>query len=145
MTTVNQLLQIKGNDVWSVTPSTTTFEAVKLMADMNIGSLLVIENGDIVGIFSERDYARKVALLNRSSKTTPVGEIMSSPVVSVRPDQNLQKCMALMTDKRIRHLPVIDEDGELMGIISIGDVVKAVISEQEVIINHLQDYISGVS
>jgi CBS domain-containing protein len=115
------------------------------MADMNIGSLLVIEDGDIVGIFSERDYARKVALLNRSSKTTPVGEIMSSPVVSVRPDQNLQKCMALMTDKRIRHLPVIDDEGELMGIISIGDVVKAVISEQEVIINHLQDYISGVS
>ena len=145
MTTVNQLLQIKGNDVWSVTPSTTTFEAVKLMADMNIGSLLVIENDEIVGIFSERDYARKVALLNRSSKTTPVGEIMSSPVVSVRPDQNLQKCMALMTDKRIRHLPVIDENGELMGIISIGDVVKAVISEQEVIINHLQDYIAGVS
>ena len=145
MTTVNQLLQVKGNDVWSVTPSTTTFEAVKLMADMNIGSLLVIENDEIVGIFSERDYARKVALLNRSSKTTPVGEIMSSPVVSVRPDQNLQKCMALMTDKRIRHLPVIDENGELMGIISIGDVVKAVISEQEVIINHLQDYIAGVS
>ncbi len=145
MTTVNQLLQVKGNDVWSVPPNTTTFDAVKLMADMNIGSLLVIENGDIVGIFSERDYARKVALLNRSSKTTPVGEIMSSPVVSVRPDQNLQKCMALMTDKRIRHLPVIDEEGELMGIISIGDVVKAVISEQEVIINHLQDYISGVS
>lgn len=145
MTTVNQLLQIKGNDVWSVTPNTTTFDAVKLMADMNIGSLLVIENGDIVGIFSERDYARKVALLNRSSRTTPVGEIMSSPVVSVRPDQNLQKCMALMTDKRIRHLPVIDDEGELMGIISIGDVVKAVISEQEVIINHLQDYISGVS
>ena len=145
MTTVNQLLQAKGNDVWSVTPSTTTFDAVKLMADMNIGSLLVIENDDIVGIFSERAYARKVALLNRSSRTTPVGEIMSSPVVSVRPDQNLQKCMALMTDKRIRHLPVIDDAGELMGIISIGDVVKAVISEQEVIINHLQDYISGVS
>ncbi|HIE55835.1 MAG TPA: CBS domain-containing protein [Chromatiaceae bacterium] len=145
MTTVNQLLQVKGNDVWSVTPSTTIFEAIKLMADMNIGALLVIENDEIVGIFSERDYARKVALLNRSSKTTPVSEIMSSPVVSVRPDQNLQKCMALMTDKHIRHLPVIDEDGQLTGIISIGDVVKAVISEQEVIINHLQDYISGVS
>ncbi len=145
MTTVNQLLQAKGFDVWSVTPDTTTFEAIKLMADMNVGSLLVIDNGEIVGIVSERDYARKIALHDRSSKTTPVSEIMTAPVVSVRPDQNLQKCMALMTDKHIRHLPVINEDGELIGIISIGDVVKAVISEQEVVINHLQDYIAGVS
>ncbi len=145
MTTVNQLLQIKGYDVWSVAPDTTTFDAIKLMADMNVGSLLVIDNGEIAGIVSERDYARKIALHHRSSKTTPVKDIMTTPVVTVRPDQNLQKCMTLMTDKRIRHLPVVDENGELMGIISIGDVVKAVISEQEVIINHLQDYIAGVS
>lgn len=145
MTTVNQLLQMKGHDVWSVTPDTTTFDAIKLMADMNVGSLLIIENGRIVGIVSERDYARKIALHDRSSKTTPVSEIMTTSVVSVRPDQNIQKCMALMTDKRIRHLPVINSQDELVGIISIGDVVKAVISEQEVIINHLQDYIAGVS
>ncbi len=145
MTTVNQLLQAKGFDVWSINPDATTFEAIKLMADMNVGSLLVIDNSQIVGIVSERDYARKIALYDRSSKTTPVKEIMTSPVVTVRPNQNLQECMALMTDKRIRHLPVVDENGELMGIISIGDVVKAVISEQEVIINHLQDYIAGVS
>lgn len=143
MTLVSQLLQSKGYDIWSVTPDTTTFEAIKLMAHMNVGALLVIENGEVVGIFSERDYARKVALHDRTSKTTPVSEIMSTQVVSVRLDQTVEKCMALMTDKHIRHLPVMDENDELVGIISIGDVVKATIAEKDIIIDHLQDYITG--
>jgi CBS domain-containing protein len=143
MTTVRQILQAKGTDVWTVTPDTTTFAAIKLLADMNIGALLVTEGDDVVGIFSERDYARKVALHGRVSQTTLIGEIMTPDVISVRPDQTVEKCMRLMTDKHIRHLPVINEDGRLEGIISIGDVVKMVISEQQMIIDHLQGYITG--
>jgi CBS domain-containing protein len=143
MTIVSQILQEKGYDIWSVTPGTTTFEAIKLMSQLNVGALLVIEDDQVVGIFSERDYARKVALHDRTSKTTPVSEIMSTSVISVHASQTVEKCMALMTDKHIRHLPVLDEDDELIGIISIGDVVKAVISDQQIIIDHLEDYITG--
>ncbi len=143
MTTVRQILQVKGTDVWTVTPDTTTFAAIKLLADMNIGALLVMEGDEVVGIFSERDYARKVALHQRVSKTTLIKEIMTPDVISIRPDQTVEKCMRLMTDKHIRHLPVINEEGNLEGIISIGDVVKSVISEQQMIIDHLQDYITG--
>lgn len=143
MGTVQQILQTKGSDVWSITPDTTAFVAIKLMADMNVGALLVLEGERVVGILSERDYARKVALHNRASKTTLAKEIMTKKVVSVRPDQTVDKCMALMTDKHIRHLPVIDDEENLLGIISIGDIVKSVISEQQMIIDHLQDYITG--
>ncbi len=143
MGTVQQILQTKGSDVWSITPDTTAFAAIKLMADMNVGALLVLEGERVVGILSERDYARKVALHNRASKTTLAKEIMTKKVVSVRPDQTVDKCMALMTDKHIRHLPVIDDEENLLGIISIGDIVKSVISEQQMIIDHLQDYITG--
>jgi CBS domain-containing protein len=142
MKTVMQLLQTKGQDIWSITPDTLVIDALKLMAEKRVGALLVIEAGQVVGIISERDYARKVSLLGKSSKTTPVREIMTQKVVYVRPEQTIEDCMALMTDKRIRHLPVL-ADNQLIGVISIGDVVKAVISEQEFIIAQLENYIIG--
>ena len=139
---VDQLLHGKGRDVWSVTPSDTVFDALRLMANKRIGALVVLDDDHLAGLFSERDYARKVVLEGKSSKDTPVGEIMSSRVVSVGPDQTIQDCMHLMTEKRIRHLPVVEKD-ELVGLISIGDVVKAVIADQEEVIEHLEHYISG--
>lgn len=142
MTIVSQLLQIKGADVWSVEPDASVYEALKLMADKNVGALIVLKAGDLVGIISERDYARKVILKGKSSMTTPVKEIMTTKVYCVRPEQTIQECMALMTEKRIRHLPVLEE-GQLAGVISIGDVVKAIISNQEFIIEQLENYIAG--
>lgn len=142
MKIVSQLLQSKGSDVWSITPEVTVYEALEKMAEKNIGALLVTEKEQVVGIFSERDYARKVALRGRSSRETLVSDVMTSRVIAVTPSQTVDKCMALMTEKRIRHLPVLD-DGRLAGIISIGDVVKAIISDQEILINHLEDYITG--
>jgi CBS domain-containing protein len=142
MKTVMQLLQTKGQDIWSTTPDALVINALKLMAEKRVGALLVLEAGQVVGIISERDYARKVSLLGKSSKTTPVREIMTQRVVYVRPEQSIEDCMALMTDKRIRHLPVL-ADNQLIGVISIGDVVKAVISEQEFIIAQLENYITG--
>lgn len=141
-TIVSQILQAKGNDVWSVPPDATVFEALELMAEKNVGAVLVLDNEDVVGIFSERDYARKVVLRGKSSKNTPVREIMTPDVICVHSDQSVEKCMALMTDKRIRHLPVL-KDNKVVGVISIGDVVKSIISQQQLIINHLEDYIYG--
>jgi len=143
MKTVKQLLQGKGSDVWSVAPTTSVYEALALMAGKNVGALLVLKAGQLVGIFSERDYARKVALQGKTSKDTPVSEIMTSKVVYVRPEQTIEDCMALMTDKHIRHLPVLADDHQVLGVISIGDVVKAVISEQSFIIEQLENYITG--
>jgi len=143
MKTVKQLLQGKGSDVWSVAPTTSVFEALALMAGKNVGALLVLKAGQLVGIFSERDYARKVVLQGKTSKDTPVSEIMTSKVVYVRPEQTIEDCMALMTDKHIRHLPVLADDHQVLGVISIGDVVKAVISEQSFIIEQLENYITG--
>ncbi|MGH2593753.1 MAG: CBS domain-containing protein [Anaerolineae bacterium] len=143
MKTVKQLLQGKGSDVWSVAPTTSVYEALALMAGKNVGALLVLEAGQLVGIFSERDYARKVVLQGKTSKDTPVSEIMTSKVVYVRPEQTIEDCMALMTDKHIRHLPVLADDHQVLGVISIGDVVKAVISEQSFIIEQLENYITG--
>jgi CBS domain-containing protein len=142
MITLRQLLQSKGGGVWSVTSTSTVFDALQTMAEKNVGALLVIDEGRLVGILSERDYARKVALKGKLSKDTLVKEIMTEKVVYVRPDESIEECMALMTEKHFRHLPVID-NGTLIGVISIGDVVRAVISEQKFIIAQLENYISG--
>lgn len=141
-TIVSQILQSKGNEVWSIAPDDTVYSALALMAEKDIGAVLVIESDEVAGIFSERDYARKVILKGKSSKEMAVSEVMTADVICVRPDQSVEKCMALMTEKRIRHLPVLD-GGKLVGVVSIGDVVKAIISQQRVIINHLEDYIYG--
>lgn len=142
MITLRQLLQSKGGGIWSVTSTSTVFDALRTMADKNVGALLVIDEGRLVGIVSERDYARKIALKGKSSKDTLVKEIMTEKVVYIRPDESIEECMALMTEKHFRHLPVI-ENGTLIGVISIGDVVRTVISEQKFIIAQLENYISG--
>jgi len=143
MKTVMQLLRGKGHAVLSVSPETSVFEALRVMAEKNIGALLVVEGEGLVGIFSERDYARKVVLKGKASKETPVREIMTSPVLYVRPEQTIEECMALMTDKHVRHLPVLQDETRLVGVISIGDVVKTIIAEQEFMIEQLQNYITG--
>jgi CBS domain-containing protein len=140
MTIVSQILQAKGSRTWTVSPKSTVYDAVNLMAEHDIGALVVVENDNVVGMFSERDYSRKIILHGKSSKDTQVDEIMTHEVLCISPDQSVAKCMALMTEKRIRHIPVLDR-GQLVGVISIGDVVKAIISEQQIIINHLEDYI----
>ncbi len=143
MTSVADILKSKPHAVvHTTTPSTTVFDAVKLMAEKGIGALLVTEGDKLVGIVTERDYARKVALMSRSSRDTPVREIMTSDVMFVRPDQTSSECMALMTENRLRHLPVMD-GGKLLGLISIGDLVKDIISEQRFIIEQLEHYITG--
>jgi CBS domain-containing protein len=140
MTLVSQILQLKGNHTWTIGPNATVFDALTLIAEKDIGALLVVEDDEVIGIFSERDYARKIILHGKSSIDTEVQEIMTSEVLCISPNQSVAKCMALMTDKRIRHIPVLD-NGRLVGVISIGDVVKAIIAEQQIIINHLEDYI----
>ncbi|MEW8460200.1 MAG: CBS domain-containing protein [Candidatus Thiodiazotropha endolucinida] len=142
MLTVNQLLQRKGYDIETIDPNATVFEALQSMADHEIGSLVVVEDTKIVGLFSERDYARNIILKGRTSKETRVKEIMSSQVLVVNPEQTTEECMAIMTEKRIRHLPVM-KDNELVGIISIGDLVKAIIEEQQFVIEQLVRYISS--
>jgi CBS domain-containing protein len=142
MTTVDQILRGKGRKVWSVSPETLVYDALKVMAQRNIGALLVLEGDKLKGIFSERDYARKVILLGKSSREVPVRDVMSPNVITVHPRQTVEECMALMTDERIRHLPVIDDD-QVVGVISIGDAVKAIISEQEFTIQQLENYITG--
>ncbi len=142
MRTVKDLLRTKGQDFWWVAPEATVYDALTLMAAKNIGAALVLEVGRLVGILSERDYARKVVLRGRTSRDTPVREIMTADPVCVSVTQTIQECMELMTDKRIRHLPVFDAD-QLCGVISIGDVVKDIISEQEFMIEQLEHYITG--
>ncbi|MBW9267602.1 MAG: CBS domain-containing protein [Candidatus Thiodiazotropha sp. (ex. Lucinisca nassula)] len=142
MLTVNQLLQRKGYDIETIDPNASVFEALQSMADKEIGSLVVMKDKKIVGLFSERDYARNIILKGRTSKETRVKEIMSSQVLVVNPEQTTEECMAIMTEKRIRHLPVM-KDNELVGIISIGDLVKAIIEEQQFVIEQLVSYISS--
>ncbi len=143
MSIVAHILKSKPEQtVHAIAPTASVFDAVKLMADKNIGALVVMENDQIIGMISERDYARSIVLMARSSKTTPVRKIMRSPVMYVLPDQTNEQCMALMTEHRLRHLPVVDK-GKLVGLISIGDLVKDVISEQKYTIEQLQHYISG--
>ena len=141
---VDELLQKKGRDIWSLSPEDPVYKALELMSEKNCGAVLVLDQERLVGILSERDYARKVILKGKSSKDTPVQEIMSSEVICIRPTQTIDACMALMTEKRIRHLPVLEVGAEtLIGLISIGDVVKEVISEQEFMIHQLESCIMG--
>lgn len=140
--TVRQLLQDKGYSVWTIHPDASVLEALQLMADKNIGSLVVMDGSAVVGVFTERDYARKVVLLGRASRQLAVREIMTSDLVTVGADASLADCMRLMTDRRVRHLPVM-ENGAQIGLVSIGDVVKAVMAEQEFLIEQLQGYIQG--
>jgi len=142
MKTVRDILETKGRDVWSISPEVTVFDALKMMADKNVGALVILDGEKVSGILSERDYARKVILHGRSSKELKVKEIMSSKVYWITPEQNIEDCMTLFTNKRVRHLPVLDK-GELRGIISIGDVVKTIIADQESTIKHLENYITG--
>ncbi|MGD1983213.1 MAG: CBS domain-containing protein [Chromatiaceae bacterium] len=139
---VKEILQDKGHDFWSVSSATTGYEAIRLMVEKEVGSVLVIDDGKVRGIVTERDYARRVALDNKISSDTLVTEIMTTQVLCARPDQTIEEAMALMTDKRVRHLPVLADD-EVVGIVSIGDLVKAVISEQEFLIKQLESYISS--
>lgn len=142
MAKVKDILALKGQSVWSVAPDSSVYDAMKLMAEKGIGALMVMQGEKLVGIISERDYARKVILQGRSSRTTQVKEIMTSHVLYAQPEQNIEECMALMTDKRVRHLPVFDE-GRLLGVISIGDLVKSIITEQKFMIEQLEKYISS--
>lgn len=142
MKRVKDILDVKGRHVWSIEPGASVYEAMELMAKIEVGALMVMEGTKLVGIISERDYARKVILQGRASKTTQVKEIMTARVVYAEPEQNIEECMALMTEKRVRHLPVIAED-QLVGVISIGDLVKSIIAEQKFIIEQLERYISG--
>jgi CBS domain-containing protein len=142
MTTIKQLLDQKGHETLSIGPDDTVFEAIKKMADNDVGSLVVTEGGKLVGIVTERHYSRNVFLKGRSSPDTIVRDIMSKRVACARPDQSIEECMAVMTDKAIRHLPVLDGN-QLIGIISIGDLVKSVISDQKFIIEQLEHYIAG--
>jgi CBS domain-containing protein len=140
MITVRHLLDGKGRALFSIEPEDPVLEAVRMMAERHVGALLVMRGTELAGILSERDYARKVVLLGRSSAETPVWQIMTSPVITVSPDNSIQDCMRLMTERRIRHLPVVD-GGRVVGMISIGDLVKAVIEEQQQTIEQLETYI----
>ncbi len=142
MQTINQLLQNKGSHVETVTVETSVYDALAIMADKGIGALVVLREAHPVGLFSERDYARNIILKGRASKSTPVSEVMSTQVLVARPDQSVEECMAVMTEKRVRHLPVM-ADGQLVGIISIGDLVKAIIDNQRFMIDQLVSYING--
>ena len=142
MTTVQQLLDQKGQDVWSVHPDHSVFDAIQEMANKDVGSLVVIEDDKPVGIFTERHYARNVFLKGRASPTTPVRDIMETRVVYSQPEQTVEECMAVMTEKHVRHLPVLHED-RMVGIVSIGDLVKSTIAEQKFTIEQLVHYISG--
>lgn len=140
--TIDAILGQKGREIFSVAPDTTVYAAIELMAQKNVGALVVVENGTLVGLFSERDYTRKITLKGKRSRETPVREIMSTSLSTVSPRDSVDNCLRMMTDKRIRHLPVVDGD-TLRGIISIGDLVKWVIASQSATIAHLENYISG--
>ena len=142
MGTVKNIIDAKGNTTFTITPSTTVYHALELMVEKNVSALLVTENDKLAGIFTERDYARKVVLKGKSSRETEIAEIMTRDLVTVSPDSTIDECMELMTGKFIRHVPVL-ENGKLAGIISIGDVVRHIIQEQRSIIGHMEQYISG--
>lgn len=139
---VRDILSRKGNEIFSVNPQESVYDAIKKMSDLNVGALLVMEGNNLAGIISERDYRNKIILMGRTSSTTPVKEIMVADVITVNSSDHIETCMEIMTDKKIRHLPVID-DQKITGVISIGDVLKSLINEQEGEINSLRNYISG--
>jgi CBS domain-containing protein len=142
MRTVNDILQHKGRKVWSVEPNDTVLHALALMAEQEIGAVVVLEQGRLAGILSERDYARKVVLLGRSSRESAIRDVMTCDVITVSPAQDIDECLALVTNRRVPHLPVL-EQSRVVGLISIGDLVHARIDEQEQVIEHLQQYIAG--
>ena len=142
MTTVGNLLTIKGREIWSIAPDNSVFQALEMMAEKNVSGLLILENDKLVGIFTERDYARKLILKGRLSKDTKVSDLMTKDVLYVEIQNTIEDCMNLMTKKRVRHLPVFD-NGQLIGILTIGDLVKQIISEQQTAIHQLENYISG--
>jgi len=142
MKTVKDILRAKGSKVYSISPDDTVYEALNRMADKNVGAMLVFEGNDLVGMISERDYSRKTILKGRLSKETAVKEIMTAELVTVHPDDDIEECMELFTDKRVRHLPVIKK-GKVVGIVSIGDIVKSIIDYKDFIIEELENYIKG--
>ena len=142
MGTVKQIIETKGSVTFTITPDTSVYHALELMVEKNVSALLVLENDKLAGIFTERDYARKVALKGKSSKDTVIGDIMTRDLITVKSESSIDECMELMTGKYIRHLPVVD-GGKLTGIISIGDVVRSIIQEQKSIIGHMEQYIAG--
>ena len=142
MLKVMDVLKSKDDNIWSITSLETTYKALEIMADKNIGALLVIDEGQLVGIFSERDYARKVILKGKSSKRTTVGELMTTPVFSISQDKSIEECMALLTAACSRHMPVIEAD-KLVGVITMGDVVSVIIAKQKIEINDLRNYVTG--
>ncbi len=144
MKTIQQLLDEKESSIWAVSPSDSVYDAVSLMSEKDVGALLVLDNGDLCGLLSERDYARKIILKERSSRDTSVSAIMTSKVYTTFPDDSVQNCMSVMTKKRIRHLPVVDRDSQkIAGMVSIGDLVKAIIDEQKFTIEQLEQYINS--
>jgi len=142
MNTIGSLLKVKGNEVWSIGQDATAYEAIQLLAEKNVGSLMVVDGDQVLGILSERDYVRKIDIKGRSGKETPVRDIMTKDVIHAELGATIDECMGLMTDKHIRHLPIY-ADGKLAGVISIGDLVKAIITEQQRTIEQLGQYISG--
>lgn len=142
MKTIKEILEAKGSEVWTIAPDASVMDAISLMAEKEVGALVVTEDGKLVGIISERDYARKVILKGRASRDTRVQEIMAKRVICTQPDQSVDECMALMTEKRVRHLPVMS-DGQLVGIVSVGDLVKSIIADQQFVIDQLVRYITG--
>jgi CBS domain-containing protein len=142
MLTVRDVLNTKKKDIWSIDSQSTAYKALQIMADKDIGALLVIDKGQLVGIFSEKDYARKVILEGKSSKETSVGELMTREMYSIAPDRPIEECMALMTATRNRHMPVFEDD-QLVGIVALGDIVNAIISKQKIAIHDLENYIRG--
>ena len=143
MKTLKQLIDSKNKRLAFVSPDQSVLRALEIMAEVDVGALLVLEGKKLVGIFSERDYARKVILQGKASRNTAISEVMVSNIVTVTTDQSIEECMAIMTDKHIRHLPVLDKDGNVLGIISIGDAVKEIVHEQKFIISQLENYITG--
>ncbi len=142
MSTVRQLLRTKQPEIWTIGPRGSVYEALELMAEKDVGALLVMSEGRLEGIFSERDYARKVVLKGKKSRETLVGELMTQAIFYVTPEQTVEECLALMTEKHVRHLPVLD-NSHLVGLVSIGDAVKCIIDEQQLTIRHLENYITG--
>lgn len=142
MKRIQTLLKKKGYDVWRIAPDASVYDAIHLMAEKGVGALIVMDGQKLVGVISERDYARKIILEGRSSENTKISEIMSAEVITVGPDSRIEECMAMMTERRIRHLPVLDGD-ELLGVISLGDLVKYIIAEQQFVIEQMERYIAG--